>query len=902
VQVRKRGGAPLNWKLLGAADLNGDGKADMAYISPPSPTSEIRILLALPQRTCANFAAGSVPLGFTALRFADMSGSGRGDILVRNAITGENRLLSLNATGVILPAPSTTPDDANASCSPTSQTIANVTKLLPSTPLSWQLYGTADLNNDGIVDLIWIQPNGTLTVWLMNPNQVPLVIANAGTAPTGFVPFPEPPITVVAKSTGCVTKVRSGFTGNNNGIYGGGNDDGAPWGGSGGNHVGLGGGIWTSAGDGTATDETDEVGGGVSEGKVLGGKMTVTRFSDGQILGTAFTDAVTGMVTIQSCTSDLPLLLTVTGVTGARYYDEGTNVYSDFGPGQTLRALVDRLDENVGVSALTEAAYQYAVNNFGTPPTTASNPDVALKAVGSLNLTSSQIRAANQTVLSEINRLLPLSTQLRSIKSLATPLDQTSSSATLPTNRYGISAVVTGGLARNAANYLPTSSAPALENTQQLVRDLSDGKLNGFTAGGTAAGTGSRLFYDIPKLPVALDAANYSISKQFGQGSTFQLGSGLTDVTWAGSLDTSGGLSYGCYDQLDKTALLKDGSVNILRFTPGAGQTCAAPFDDPIDNTTNGAQSLLIRGFATNVRKVDSKARQAFLQKSDGTVWSWGQNLCGNLGNGQTGGRASSPVQVTGLRDITSFAVGNWFALARDKDGFVYSWGSSLYGALGLGSAGNDIASCDIYNGSTSVNRDASRPANHTPRRIPSLSNIVAVAADQAAAFALDATGHVYQWGLVGSPSDINAFVTSPVLVPGIDLVVMLTTANRMTFALKWDGTVWGWGANLQSTFGNGTSNPVWTPTQVPGLTDIVQIAGDGVGGTVALRRDGLVYVWDFFFNRFPTLVPSSTLPRIRHIHATGARIILYGENGTTYSHYSGLGLSFPVVSTAPLL
>ncbi len=917
VQVRKRGGAPLNWKLLGAADLNGDGAADMAYVSPDR---QIRILLAMPQRTCANFLAGSVPVGFTALRFADMSGGGKGDVLIRNASTGENRLLSLNATGVTLPPPASNPDDPNASCTATSQTISNIEKSLPAAPVSWQLYGSADLNNDGIVDLIWIQPNGTLTVWLMNPNQAPTTIATAGVAPTGFVPFPEPPVTLVPKSTTCVTKVRPGFTGNGNAIYGGGNDDGANWGGgSGGSYGGLGGGIWTSGGDGTASEETEEVGGGVSEGKVLGGLMTVTRFADGQVLGSAITDPVTGMVSIQSCASDMPLLLSVTGLTGARYYDEGTNTYASFGPGQILRALIDRLDENVGVSTLTEAAYQYAVNAFGQPALPGTTGPEQSKAIGNLNLTMSQVRAANQTVLSEMNRLLPLSSQLRSIKSLATPLDQSSADTVLPNNRYGIAAVVTGGIARNAANYLPTSTTPALENARQMVRDLGDGKFNGFAADGTSAGTGSRLFYDIAKLPVALDAANYAISKQFGRGSTYLLGLGLTDVTWAGTLDTSGGLSYGCYDQLDKTALLKDGSLNVLRYVPAAGQSCAAQFDDPTDNTTNGAQSTLLRGFATNVKKVDSKARHAFFQKGDGTVWSWGQNLCGNLGNGQSGGRAASPVQVSGLRDITSFAVGNWFALARDKDGFVYSWGSSLYGTLGLGNTTYDIANCDIYNGNTSIDRGASRPANHTPRRIPSLTGIVAVAADQAAAYALAANGQVYQWGLVGSPADIDAFVSTPVLVAGIDSVVMITTANRMVFALKRDGTVWGWGANTQNTFGNGSATPIWTPTQVPGLSDIVQIAGDGVAGTVALRRDGLVFVWDFFFYRNPTLFPTATtcqqsgnsasplsctvgpLPRIRHLHATGARVILYGENGGIFSRYSGL-TRFDIVATTPLL
>lgn len=913
VQVRKRGGAPLNWNMVGAADINGDGAADLAYISPDG---QIRILVAMPQRTCANFVAGNMPSGFKALRFADMLGLGNGDLLVRNPITGENRLLSMSAIGVALPPPAVNPDDPNASCTPATQSIVPVSKALPTTPTAWQLYGIADLNNDGAVDLIWLQPDGTLTVWLMNAAGVPTVIASAGSAPRGFMPFPTPPFLLKQGTSACVTTVKTGFNGNINAIYGGSGGD-APIGGGGRFFGGLGGGIFGSS-DGEAGEETDEVGGGVSEGKVLGGMLTVNRFSDGQLLGSALTDATAGLVTLRSCASDLPLLLTVTGQPGARYYDEGTNSYVSFGSGQVLHALVDSLAENVGVSALTEAAYQYAIANFGQAPKSSAD-QVSQKAIGTLNLTKTQVKAANQAMLGEINRLLPTVAQLSSLTALATPIDATSSANALPDNRYGIAALVTGALARSAARYSPGSTAPALEMTARIARDLADGRINGYGADG--ATTASRLggvYYDVTKFPIVLDGAGYSIAQQFSQNSLYQKGIGLTDITWAGNLDTSGGLGYGCYTQLDKTALLRDGTLNVLRATPAVGQNCVAQFDDPIDTVAGSSGATLIRGFATNVVKVDSKARMAFIQKSDGTVWSWGQNLCGVLGIGQTGGTAASPLQVLGLRNITSIAVGNLFAIARDTNGEVWTWGSAIYGVLGVGSSGFDIAVCDVFNGSTSVSRGASFPANHRPRKIAGLSGIVMVAADQLTALALDTAGRVYQWGLVGSPADINAIVDAPVLVAGLDSVVMLATANRMNFALRKDGTVWGWGANTARTFGDGTSIPVWSPRQVFGMSDIVQIAGDSVGGTVALRRDGNLYMWDYLANPFPTLAaptnvcpprpagtprpgcPNTFLPRVRHIYGTGARIIVYGITGEIYSLWAGLS-TFDGVDTAAL-
>ena len=136
-QVRKRGGAPLTWKLLGAADINGDGAADMVYISPEGL---IKVLMATPSRTCANLSAGSVPTGLTPLKFSNFSGDGRGDILYRNSVTGAVQLAKLNANGLNLPQYVGDAGDPNASCTASSLIVANTVVTLPTTTATWQLY------------------------------------------------------------------------------------------------------------------------------------------------------------------------------------------------------------------------------------------------------------------------------------------------------------------------------------------------------------------------------------------------------------------------------------------------------------------------------------------------------------------------------------------------------------------------------------------------------------------------------------------------------------------------------------------------------------------------------------------------------------------------------------------
>ncbi len=185
--VRKRGGAPLDWKLLGAVDINEDSAADMVYVSP---ASQIRVLMATADRTCANLSGGTVPAGFTALKFADFTGARRGDILIRNLANGQTALLNLNATGLPLPPYTANPDDPNASCTSSTLTVTTTTLAMPVSDPSWQFYAAGDYNGDGVFDILWLRPDGSLTLWLMNTNgAAPTVIQNAGIAPAGFTVF-----------------------------------------------------------------------------------------------------------------------------------------------------------------------------------------------------------------------------------------------------------------------------------------------------------------------------------------------------------------------------------------------------------------------------------------------------------------------------------------------------------------------------------------------------------------------------------------------------------------------------------------------------------------------------------------------------------------------------------------
>ncbi len=158
-EVKQRGGAPLGWQFGGAADLHGNGRSDLVWVSP---AGAVRAITSLAGRNFANELIGTQPAGYTLQRVADFSGDGKGDLLFRNA-AGKTKLWVMNGTEIdrVLDLPDADP--------------------------GWTLFAAGDLNGDGCVDMVWKKPDNTLAVWLMNASALssPTVINFAGTAPAG---------------------------------------------------------------------------------------------------------------------------------------------------------------------------------------------------------------------------------------------------------------------------------------------------------------------------------------------------------------------------------------------------------------------------------------------------------------------------------------------------------------------------------------------------------------------------------------------------------------------------------------------------------------------------------------------------------------------------------------------
>jgi alpha-tubulin suppressor-like RCC1 family protein len=226
---------------------------------------------------------------------------------------------------------------------------------------------------------------------------------------------------------------------------------------------------------------------------------------------------------------------------------------------------------------------------------------------------------------------------------------------------------------------------------------------------------------------------------------------------------------------------------------------------------------------------VATREAHTLVLKSDGTLWSWGSNNKGQLGDGTTTER-DTPVAATALAGVSlaSVATGAGHSLALTSDGRVLGWGKNWEGELGRG--------------------------GHTdhelvPAEVSDLAEVKALAAGRFFSLALKRDGTVWSWGQnssgqLGDGTDDHRY--SPVQAQGLLGVTMIDAGADHAIALKADGTVWTWGANGYGQIGNGdfgVDHRVLTPWQVTGLTGVVAVAA-GFRHNLALKDDGTVWGW----------------------------------------------------------
>ncbi len=260
--------------------------------------------------------------------------------------------------------------------------------------------------------------------------------------------------------------------------------------------------------------------------------------------------------------------------------------------------------------------------------------------------------------------------------------------------------------------------------------------------------------------------------------------------------------------------------------------------------------------------------------KTDGTLWSWGSNQNGALGQNQSNVNYSSPVQIPGTTWSTTedkICGGKYVVSAIKTDGTLWMWGENEFG---LG---------DNTGYSTAA-------ARSSPIQLPGTSWAHVGTQGRSTYSATKTDGTLWTWGgnYYGSlghnqgPAQV-ANRSSPIQVPGTTWA-RVRSSSKTTLAVKTDGTLWTWGDNDKGQLGINLGQPSGyrsSPVQVPGTTWSTNLSAAFDGNTtLAIKTDNTLWAWGE--NQMGDLAQNDTVKRSSPVQIPGTT--WYGVGGGEFS------------------
>jgi alpha-tubulin suppressor-like RCC1 family protein len=244
--------------------------------------------------------------------------------------------------------------------------------------------------------------------------------------------------------------------------------------------------------------------------------------------------------------------------------------------------------------------------------------------------------------------------------------------------------------------------------------------------------------------------------------------------------------------------------------------------DNSITNKSSPVQTI---AGGTNWKQVAAGQYHTAAIKTDGTLWTWGYNGNGQLGD-NTITHKSSPVQtIAGGTNWKQVACG-YHTAAIKTDGTLWTWGNNSYGQLGDNSFTYKSSPVQTIAGGT---------------------NWKQVAAGQYHTAAIKTDGTLWTWGYNGNGQLGDNTIThksSPVQTIAGGTNWKQVACGYHTAAIKTDGTLWTWGNNSYGQLGDNSITNKSSPVQtICGGTNWKQVAC-GSSHTVAIKTDGTLWTW----------------------------------------------------------
>jgi hypothetical protein len=293
--------------------------------------------------------------------------------------------------------------------------------------------------------------------------------------------------------------------------------------------------------------------------------------------------------------------------------------------------------------------------------------------------------------------------------------------------------------------------------------------------------------------------------------------------------------------------------------------------------TSRSSPTSVVGGF-TDWTGVSAGGSHSLGTRADGTVWAWGGNLNGRLGDGTTTARVSPVSVVGGFSDWTRVSAGDSHSLGTRANGSAWAWGYNGNGRLGdntvtsrlspvsvvggfvdwtgvsaglshsLGTRENGSAWAWGFNGSGRLG-DGTITSRLSPVSVVGgFSDWTGVSAGFNHSLGTRANGSAWAWGsnAFGQLGDNTATArVSPVsVVGGFSDWTGVSAGGSHSLGTRADGTVWAWGGNLNGQLGDGTITDRSSPVSVVGgFSDWTGVSA-GNSHSLGTRADGSAWAW----------------------------------------------------------
>jgi hypothetical protein len=238
----------------------------------------------------------------------------------------------------------------------------------------------------------------------------------------------------------------------------------------------------------------------------------------------------------------------------------------------------------------------------------------------------------------------------------------------------------------------------------------------------------------------------------------------------------------------------------------------------------------------TGVKSLSGGAYHSIAVRTDGSVWTWGRNAEGELGDGSFVLTRPLPGVVPGLTGVTKVSAGAYFNLVLVSDGTMKAWGHNYYGQLG----------------------DNSELERRTPVVVVGMNGVTDIAAGSGFSVALRGNGTVWTWGQnvegqLGDGTTTNRKLAAQ--VAGLSGIVAIAAGEDHTIARDTNLRVFGMGKNANGQLGLAPS-PQLTPIFVtsesihPWLPTTVENTPNDAGEFSSIAIDPLGRTWMAYTDR----------------------------------------------------